>query len=115
MTDNYAIQELGVALTKLERRLVTGLDQVNRRISALESQIGGRFDDGETHARKRNIELGTRIEAAAAQQKRIGYLLDGLEDRLAKRVDGLDVEVRRQLAKLQAKVDDIGSHFAGSS
>ncbi len=114
MKDSFAIQELGVALVKLERRVVTGFDQLNRRISALESKLGTRIDDVEAHADKGSLELGSKIEMVSAKFKQIRYALDGLEDRLGKRVDGLDTEVKKQLGALQAAVDVVGTHFVSS-
>ena len=114
MKDSFAIQELGVALATLERRVVTGFDQLNRRISVLEWKLGTRIDDVEAHADKGNVELGSRIEMVSTKFKQIRYLLDGLENRLGKRVDGLDTEVYKQLGALQAAVDAIGAHFVRS-
>lgn len=114
MKDSFAIQELGIALAKLERRVVGGFDQLNGRISALESKLGTRIDDVEAHADKRSVEFHTRVDTVSAKFKQVQYSLDGLEERLDQRVEGLDNEVRKQLGVLQAAVDAIGAHFASS-
>ncbi len=115
MTNSFAIQELGAALTKLERRVVAGFDQLNRRISALESNTSGRFDDMQARAGKQIAELGTKVEAGDARHRQVGYQLDEMEARLGKRIEGLDAEFRKQAATLTAKVDATGGHFTSPS
>ena len=114
MKDSFALQELGIALAKLERRVVAGFDQLNGRISAMESKLGTRIDDVEAHADKRSVEFATRVDTVAAKFKQVRYSLDRLEERLDQRVEGLDTEVRKQLGVLQAAVDAIGAHFVSS-
>lgn len=114
MKDSFAIQELGIALATLERRVVAGFDQLNGRISAMESKVGTRIDDVEAHADKRSVEFHTRVDTVSAKFKQVRYSLEGLEERLAQRVERLDTEVRKQLDVLQAAVDAIGAHFASS-
>lgn len=112
MTDNYAIQELGVALAELKSRVVTGYDKLNRRISALESRMNARFEEAEAHARKRHVEGGSRVEGVSSRFKQVSYALDELGTRLDKGVEELDAEVRKQFDVLQVAVDAIGEHFA---
>lgn len=112
MKDSFAIQELGVALAKLERRVVTGFDQLNGRISAMESKLGTRIEDVEAHAEKRSVEFVSSVDTVSAKFKQIRYSLEGLEERLDQSVEGLDTEVRKQLGVLQTAVDAIGAHFA---
>ncbi len=114
MKDSFAIQELGVALAKLERRVDAGFDQLNGRISAMESKLATRIDDVEAHADKRGVEFVSRVDTVSAKFRRVRYSLDGLEERIDQRVEGLDTEVRKQLSVLQAAVDAIGAHFVSS-
>ena len=114
MKDNAAIQELRVALAELERRVVTGFDQLNGRISASESKLRTRIDDIGANADKASVELGSRVDMVSAKFNQVRYSLDGLEARLGERVEGLDTKVRKQLGVLQAAVDAIGAHFASS-
>ncbi|MCZ0933814.1 MAG: hypothetical protein OXJ54_01400 [Gemmatimonadetes bacterium] len=114
MKDSFALQELGIALAKLERRVIAGFDQMNARISAVESKLATRIDDVEAHAEKRGVEFVSSVDAVSAKFKQLRYSLEGLEERLDQRVEGLDNEVRKQLGVLQAAVDAIGAHFASS-
>ena len=50
----------------------------------------------------------------SAKFKQVRYSLEGLEERLDQKIEGLDTEVQRQLGVLQAAVDAIGAHFASS-
>ena len=114
MKDSFAIQELGVALAKLERRVLAGFDQLNGRISAMESKLATRIDDVDAHADKRSVAFENRVDMVSARFKQVRYSLDGLEERLGERVEGLDTEVQKQLGVLHAAVDAIGAHFASS-
>lgn len=114
MKDSFALQELGVAMAKLERRVVAGFDHLSGRISAMESKLATRIDDVEAHAEKRSVEFHTRVDMVSAKFKQVRYSLEGLEERLDQRVEGLDTEVQRQLGVLQAAVDAVGAHFASS-
>ena len=114
MKDSFALQELAAALDTLERRVVAGFDQLNGRISAMESKLGTRIDDVEAHGDKRSVEFVSRVDMVSAKFKQVRYSLEGLEERLDQRVARLDTEVRKQLGVLQAAVDAIGAHFASS-